>query len=230
MLTDFHSFYEFIEPRVPDGIPGPSMERAIRETAIEIYKDSGWLTEYTLAPLNLKANVAVYELQTQEPDTAICDLSRVLCNNIPVSKKERSYLDQFEPLWETQTSASPNFYIPLGYDDARYQIQLVPFPNADTSATNTTALTIRAIMCPTSIAQRLDGSAWTRMRRAIAAGVLTDLLSQNGMPWFNEEQAAHYDAEFQRLKGRLMIQREIGDGKQVATITTARFGVYPRQY
>lgn len=230
MLTEFQRFHEYIEPRVPSGVPDTALERSIRDGAIELFKDSGWLTEYTLAPVSLKANVAVYELQSPEPETSICDITRMICNNIPVAKKERPWLDQFEPLWEIQTSAAPNYYIPLLYDDTRYQFQLVPFPNADTSAQNTTGLTIRVTMCPTTIATRLDGTAYNKMRRAIAAYVLQDLFSQGGMPWFNEEQAAHYDAEFLKLKGALMIQRELGEGKQVAVVNTARFGVYPRNY
>ena len=229
MLTDFTSFYEFIEPRVPGGVPDTALERGIRDAAIELYRDLNWLQEVPVAPINLIANQPLYEIQSPEPEMAVVGITRMLCNNVPVAQKERPWLDQFavQP-WETQTSSTPNYYIVLGYDDVRMQIQLVPFPNASTTAQLTTGLTIRVTLAPTNVATRLDGSAFTMMKYAIAAWVLRDLAGQRGMPWFDREAETLHDAELLKYKTRLTLQREIGQGKMLGTITTGQFGIYTK--
>jgi hypothetical protein len=229
MLTDFQIFHEFIEPRLPGGIPGPSLERSIRDAAIELYRDLQWLQEYPLNTISLKANQAVYELQSPEPEMAVCDVVRVICNGVMVQKRERPFFDTFVERWEVQTSAAPTFYMILGYDDIRMQIQLVPFPNADTTASNTTGLTVRVSCCPTTVSRKLDGSAFTMMRYAIAAWVLRDLSGQRGMPWFDRDAERVHDAEFLKYKGQLMMQREVGQGRAFGLVTTCALGIYPRQ-
>jgi hypothetical protein len=222
----FEQFYEFIEPRMPPGVPGSSVDRAIREAAIRTYRDTGFWTEYTPSPVSLEVGVKLYEVQSPEPEATICDIERMSSNGVPVYKRERSWLDRWSNTWETDKNAQPTSYFIVDFNDARCQFQVYPIPDTASTNVNNTALVLRCALCPTNVARHLDGTAYALMRDTIAAGALVDILGQFGQPWYNAQERQVRETEF--LKGllNLRVRRELGEGKSVATVQTGYFGFW----
>lgn len=224
-LVAFSQFYEYIEPRVPGGIPDPALQRAIRDGAIRIYRETGFIQEYLPANVALAVNQSVYEIVSPEPEQSICDIVRMqTVGGIPVYKHERVWLDQHRDNWEAATGPIPDVYFILDWTDARCRFQVNPIPNVASDATNLTSLMIRVALCPTTISRYLDGSGYNVMRDAVKAAALKDLFEQKGMTFYDPQLAAFYDAEMLRLIGDLRIRREQGEGKNVMICQTGKLG------
>lgn len=228
MLEHFHAFYEDIEPKLPSGVPEPALMKAIRDGAIEMYREVGWVKAYVPNNLALVTGKVTYEITSPVPEMAFFDIEKMESNGRPVAKKERLWMDEHYQGWETKTAAQPEYYIPLDWNDARYQFQVYPIASEDSTSGNNTSLVIRGLLCPTRITDRLDGSAYYSMIDGVVACALRRLYEQNGMPWFNRAEAAFQNEVALKNKDHLRIEAEFGMGRSVPIAQT--YGGFPHKF
>lgn len=225
-MDAFQKFYEYVEPGI-SGVPERALQRTIRDAAIEVFKETGFWRDGNVPAVSLVLNQPLYTIVSPQPESQICDIERIVDQQGgAVSKRERDWLDSRYKTWETDLGPQAVYFFITEILDTGTTFRVYPIPNAASSATNLTALSIRVSLCPTNVASYLPNDAFNLMRRTIKSIALRELYTMDGMPWHNEDAATKHDLIARQGKQDLRVQREFGWGKSVAQAQTGGFGMW----
>lgn len=150
----------------------PVTENAIKRAVIE-FCSSSWIWKYMPDPIDVVSGEAYYDLEPLT-GTDITTIMDVLHNNVPITPKTTTQLDNEIPGWRT-TKATPKYYTQVDTE----QVILAPIP-ADNIATG---LTMTLVLQPSQSATGFPKWIFNQYIYALADGAISKLMLMPGKPW-----------------------------------------------
>jgi hypothetical protein len=176
-----------ILPEVP-GCPDISIERAIRDSAIEFF-DTTLAYTADQGPVTVTSGVATVVL-TIPAETRLVQLLRAQIGDRPLARITRDQLMTVPISWQDDTG-DPTA-LTFNSDTA---IRLLPIPNR----TMPDPLYLRFAVAPTRISTSIPDAVGERYYREIAAGAKSRLMLMPEKAWSNEKMGVGYRSMYERM-------------------------------
>ncbi len=190
-----------LEPSLRIELPG-ILEPVLDDAIIRVVRQFFWESEawkyvfdngldWTSGATDVPAGVAGTDFPTntlvKRIDTIKYDAGGDAWDNV-VPFFTRDELDRDNPNWESETGSSPSAWTIDNDGVAR----IIPEP----TATVTTGLLLRAIIVPNPSLTALPDFLFYEFEEVIKAGVLAQLMKQDGKDWTNLKMAGAYGPAF----------------------------------
>lgn len=164
----------------------PVTENAIKRAVIE-FCSSSWIWKYLPDPMDVVAGEAYYDLEPLS-GTDITTMMDVLHNNVPITPKTTTQLDNEIPGWRT-TKLTPKYYTQVDTE----QLILAPVP-ADNVASG---LTMTLVLQPSQTATGFPKWIFNQYIYALADGAISKLMLMPGKPWSDAATGLDRRARFE---------------------------------
>jgi hypothetical protein len=196
MTVSLTNWEPYILPHIPE-VPGPALEMAIRDAAIDFCRDTliwkEWLTRITVTaldkdyPLALPASFDLYGdiesvYQVYFKETGADDDQFALL--YPTTEDEME--TNFGGGWMFSDATQPSRYYISASDPTN--LFLYPIP----TVTATLGLLVRVYCVPLETAQILPDFLYASYKNAVKAGALSRLFGVRGMPWYDKGEEAKW--------------------------------------
>lgn len=192
MTVSLTNWEPYILPHIP-AVPGPALETAVRDAAIDFCRDTlvwkEWLDRISIVPLDkdytlalpaafslygdVEAVYQVYFKETGADDDQFALLS-------PTTEDEME--SKYGGAWMFSQAEQPSRY----YISASEPTNLLLHPIPTTAAT--LGLLVRVYCSPLQTAQVLPDFLYSGYVNAIKAGALSRLFGVRGMPWYDKAE------------------------------------------
>lgn len=199
MATNLSEWYQNILNKIP-ALPYPALLDAGRIATRKFCKET-WLWTYTFDLIDVEADTSEYEIDV--PEALYAELEAIPKDGVRY-KEDGEDEEQFSNLnctseqelddtwgggWRYKTSPIPsNFYVPV----STKAVNLYPIPEDDSSE----GLEVTGILKPSRSCTSVPDFLYDDHEKTIEYGILEELFSRDGMPWFNAGRASEFGMKF----------------------------------
>jgi hypothetical protein len=176
----YTAFYSDVLPHLKADPSEPVLDNALRNTAIEFFRES-WSWRVYTDPISVEAGVPEYDVELPTGTDIVTVLS-VTLNGAPINPNTNDELDRLRPRWTSDTGL-PKWYTMT----ESTSIVLAPVPDQNF----TDGLVMHLALMPTRSATSITDWAANLYWDGIVAGTIAYLMEMPEKPWSNEKFAAN---------------------------------------
>lgn len=173
----YSAFYSDVLPHLAADPSEPVLDNALRNTAIEFFRESWAWREYA-DPISVEANTATYDVELP-PGSDIVTVLSVTLDGRPLDPSTADDLDRIRPRWMTETGVPKQFTM----TNSR-QVILAPVPDLN----YVDGLVMWFALMPTRTASSIPDWAANLYWDSIVAGTMAYLMEMPKRPWSDEKE------------------------------------------
>jgi hypothetical protein len=195
-MTTIATFREFIKPYCHQ-CPNSVLDGQILETLIDFCKET-LILKLDATAISILEDTAEYTPAFSAGSYKALKIIHALLgdgtdDDTPISVTSEWFLDQTGPYWKRQTTSGNFSDVFLTMEG---KVRVFPVPDADL----TDSLYLKLAVMPKNDATLIDDLIYNDHRKAIRAGVLSELLAQTGRIWANQKEAETQSFKYEKLK------------------------------
>lgn len=176
----YSAFYSDVLPHLQADPSEPVLDNALRNTAIEFFRES-WAWRVYTDPISVEAGVPDYDVELPTSTDIVTVLS-VTLDGIPLDPDTADGLDRLRPRWMTETGKPKRYTM-----TESTSIILAPVPDANYP----NSLVMWMALMPTRNASSIPDWAASLYWDGLVAGTIAYLMEMPEKPWSNEKFAAN---------------------------------------